>query len=85
VQLGVTSLTHGRLNQQTQVVHVRLPAQVCIASGKIIRDNATLRCKACKHPMIASEARGLVSCPLCHTPLASSDKARAAAPGVGQY
>ncbi len=43
--------------------------QVCVASGRIIRDNNLIRCKTCKHPMITAEARGCTSCPLCHAPI----------------
>ncbi|KAL6750533.1 intraflagellar transport protein [Haematococcus lacustris] len=57
--------------------------QVCVASGKIVRDAPVLRCKACKHPMILTESRGLVSCPLCHAALPPpGDKSRTN-PGPG--
>mmetsp|Transcript_8336 Transcript_8336/g.17822 ORF Transcript_8336/g.17822 Transcript_8336/m.17822 type:complete len:1276 (-) Transcript_8336:992-4819(-) len=51
--------------------------QVCVASGKIIRDANHIRCKTCKHPMITSEVRNRTTCPLCHAPLPPpGDKAR---------
>jgi len=46
--------------------------QVCVASGRIIRDNNYVRCKVCKHPMITAETRSSNSCPLCHAPLSSA-------------
>ncbi len=58
--------------------------QVCIASGRVIRDSNYFFCKACKHPMIIAESKGLVSCPLCHTALPPpGDKARQPLPTPG--
>lgn len=55
--------------------------QVCIASGRIIRDSNYFFCRTCKHPMIIAESKGLVACPLCHTALPPpGDKARSPAP-----
>lgn len=42
---------------------------VCVASGKIVGDLPHVRCKVCRHPILSSEARGLVACPLCHAAL----------------
>ncbi|CAD7700281.1 unnamed protein product [Ostreobium quekettii] len=47
----------------------RSKEQVCVASGKLLRDHNTLRCKVCRHPMIAAEVKGRTCCPLCHAPL----------------
>uniref|UniRef100_A0A7S0R8E2 Anaphase-promoting complex subunit 4 WD40 domain-containing protein n=1 Tax=Chlamydomonas leiostraca TaxID=1034604 RepID=A0A7S0R8E2_9CHLO len=64
--------------------------QVCVASGKIIKDGGYLRCKTCKHPMMTAEIRSASACPLCHAPLPPpGDKARqvhgapAQQPGLG--
>eukprot|EP00775_Hariotina_reticulata_P008215 gene8215-8407_t len=43
--------------------------QVCVASGKALRDAPWLRCKTCKHAMITAELGARRSCPLCHSPL----------------
>lgn len=43
--------------------------QVCLASGRTIRDEPKLRCKTCKHAMMAAELGDRKSCPLCHSPL----------------
>lgn len=51
--------------------------QVCVASGKIIKDVGYYRCKVCKHPMMVSEIRNASACALCHAPLPPpGDKAR---------
>jgi hypothetical protein len=55
------------------------PLQVCIASGRIIRDVPTLRCKVCRHSMAAAEVRARAACPLCHSDLYSSSGAAPAA------
>ncbi|GMH42155.1 hypothetical protein BSKO_10074 [Bryopsis sp. KO-2023] len=44
---------------------------VCVASGRIIRDSQSIRCKSCKHLMIAAEVLGRDACPLCHAVLPS--------------
>ncbi|KAG2494620.1 hypothetical protein HYH03_007139 [Edaphochlamys debaryana] len=43
--------------------------QICVASGRIVRDGNVLRCKCCKHLSITHELHGGTNCPLCHTPL----------------
>jgi hypothetical protein len=43
--------------------------QVCVASGKALRDAPWLRCKTCKHAMITAELSNRRACPLCHSPL----------------
>eukprot|EP00879_Flechtneria_rotunda_P028297 GHRR01030396.1.p1 GENE.GHRR01030396.1~~GHRR01030396.1.p1 ORF type:complete len:109 (+),score=25.07 GHRR01030396.1:630-956(+) len=48
--------------------------QVCVASGKALRDAPSVRCKTCKHSMIAAElAPQQHACPLCHGPLPSQE------------
>ena len=60
------------------------PPQVCIASGRIIKDSSCVRCKTCKHTMISSEIRSRTTCPLCHAMLPPpGDKARPAGIGSG--
>jgi hypothetical protein len=45
--------------------------QVCVASGKAIRDAGWQRCRRCRHAMITAElAPGQLACPLCHAALA---------------
>lgn len=46
-----------------------LPFQVCVASGKTLRDEPRLRCKTCKHAMMTMELGDRTSCPLCHSKL----------------
>ena len=58
----------------------RLP-QVCVASGRIIRDVPDIKCRVCRHSMIAAEVRARVACPLCHSELHTSGPAAAAAGG----
>uniref|UniRef100_A0A7S3VHU1 Anaphase-promoting complex subunit 4 WD40 domain-containing protein n=1 Tax=Dunaliella tertiolecta TaxID=3047 RepID=A0A7S3VHU1_DUNTE len=49
---------------------VRPKDQVCVASGEIITsDQPQIRCKVCKHSMLALEVRGCIACPLCHAAL----------------
>mmetsp|Transcript_38234 Transcript_38234/g.108060 ORF Transcript_38234/g.108060 Transcript_38234/m.108060 type:complete len:1242 (+) Transcript_38234:70-3795(+) len=43
--------------------------EVCVASGKTIREPNWVRCKTCKHPTILAELQGRISCPLCHAEL----------------
>jgi Zn finger protein HypA/HybF involved in hydrogenase expression len=43
--------------------------QVCVASGKAVRDAPWQRCKTCKRAMITAELAGRRSCPLCHSQL----------------
>jgi WD repeat-containing protein 35 len=43
--------------------------EVCVASGKTIRDPNHVRCKTCKHVSILGELKGRRSCPLCHSEL----------------
>ncbi len=45
--------------------------QVCVATGRIVRDVPTVRCKVCRHSMIAAEVRARAACPLCHSDLYS--------------
>lgn len=40
-----------------------------MASGRTLRDEPKLRCKLCKHAMIAAELGDRKCCPLCHSPL----------------
>ncbi|GFR48747.1 hypothetical protein Agub_g10705, partial [Astrephomene gubernaculifera] len=40
--------------------------QVCVASGRIVRDGNVVRCKTCKHLSITHELHGSSVCPLCH-------------------
>lgn len=47
--------------------------QVCVSSGRIIRDSNWVRCKICKHPMITAEVRNRRNCPLCHSTLPPID------------
>lgn len=47
----------------------RSKEEICIASGRIIRDTKATKCKQCKHAMITAEVRDRVSCPLCHAQL----------------
>ncbi|PNH02582.1 WD repeat domain-containing protein, partial [Tetrabaena socialis] len=53
--------------------------QVCVASGRIVRDGNVVRCKVCKHLSIIHELRGSAVCPLCHGVL----QLPAAGPGGG--
>ena len=46
--------------------------ELCVASGKIIKDPKWKRCRTCKHPMLLAELRGRRHCPLCHSPLADT-------------
>jgi hypothetical protein len=46
--------------------------QVCVATGRIIRDLPAVRCKVCRHSMVAAEVRARAACPLCHSDLYSS-------------
>ena len=43
--------------------------EICVASGRVIRDSKWKRCQTCKHPMLISEIKYRVHCPLCHAPL----------------
>ncbi|KAF6259424.1 intraflagellar transport protein [Scenedesmus sp. NREL 46B-D3] len=43
--------------------------QVCVASGKAVRDAPRQRCKTCRRAMITAELSGRRSCPLCHSQL----------------
>ncbi len=43
--------------------------QVCVASGRIVRDGNVVRCRTCKHLSITHELRGNTVCPLCHSAL----------------
>jgi hypothetical protein len=43
--------------------------QVCVASGRTLRGEPKVRCKTCKHYMVAAELGDRKSCPLCHSPL----------------
>jgi hypothetical protein len=43
--------------------------QVCVATGRTIKDEPKLRCRTCKHAMIAAELGDRTSCPLCHSSL----------------
>lgn len=43
--------------------------QVCVASGRTLRDEPKVRCRTCKHSMIAAELGDRRACPLCHSPL----------------
>jgi hypothetical protein len=45
------------------------PVQVCVASGRTLRDEPKVRCRTCKHSMIAAELGDRRACPLCHSPL----------------
>lgn len=57
--------------------------QVCVASGRIIKDNSSVRCKTCKHSMISSEIRNRTTCPLCHAMLPPpGDKSRSGGGGA---
>jgi hypothetical protein len=44
-------------------------SQVCVASGKAVRDAPWQRCKTCKRAMITAELGARRSCPLCHCQL----------------
>ena len=46
--------------------------EVCVASGRTVRDPNHVRCKTCKHVSILSELGARRSCPLCHAELPSS-------------
>ena len=52
--------------------------QVCVATGRIIRDLPAVRCKVCRHSMVAAEVRARAACPLCHSDLYSSGGSAAA-------
>lgn len=43
--------------------------QVCVASGKAVRDAPWQRCKTCKRAMITAELGARRCCPLCHSQL----------------
>eukprot|EP00955_Chlamydomonas_euryale_P056295 356375-Chlamydomonas_euryale.AAC.12 len=71
---------------------------VCVASGRLVtKDMPQLRCKTCKHVMIAAEVRMQVACPLCHAllpppgdkaregTLPKASSARHGAPSAGAY
>ena len=45
--------------------------EICVASGKVIRDSKWKRCKRCKHPMLLVELKHRIHCPLCHASLVS--------------
>eukprot|EP00878_Enallax_costatus_P005934 GHUV01006225.1.p3 GENE.GHUV01006225.1~~GHUV01006225.1.p3 ORF type:complete len:113 (+),score=37.70 GHUV01006225.1:468-806(+) len=49
--------------------------QVCVATGKVLRDAPSVRCKTCKHSMIAAEMGGKRACPLCHGSVQPDGKA----------
>uniref|UniRef100_A0A061SDB5 Wd repeat-containing protein 35 isoform x2 n=1 Tax=Tetraselmis sp. GSL018 TaxID=582737 RepID=A0A061SDB5_9CHLO len=49
--------------------------EVCVASGKTIRDNNWVRCKTCKHPSMITELGSRRSCPLCHAQLPNAPPA----------
>ena len=53
--------------------------QLCVATGRALPDAGWLRCRRCRHAMIAAEVAARASCPLCHAPLAEA----AAAPRAG--
>ena len=57
--------------------------EICVASGRVIRDSKWRRCATCKHPMLLAELKYRMHCPLCHSSLKEVTKeARAAAPAV---
>ena len=43
--------------------------EICIASGRTIKDSKWIRCDTCKHSMLLMEIKGLKHCPLCHASL----------------
>lgn len=45
------------------------PPQVCVASGRSLRDAQHVRCKTCRHGILSSELPGRAACPLCHAAL----------------
>ena len=47
-----------------------MPTQVCVASGKLIKDLASaVCCKTCKQYTSSAERQEKDICALCHTPL----------------
>ncbi|GAX81565.1 hypothetical protein CEUSTIGMA_g8993.t1 [Chlamydomonas eustigma] len=82
------TMTKKGLNGKNPVVDALLEdlggnkEQVCVASGRIIKDGNTVRCKTCKHSMIVTEVRGRETCPLCHALLpVPGEKSRTALGG----
>lgn len=60
---------------QSHVTFWCLPVQVCVASGKLIKDMSTaVCCKTCKQYTSYAERQDKDICALCHTqlPLGSS-------------
>lgn len=61
--------SHDHLKGRILADLARSKEEICIASGRIIRDAKAIKCKQCKHAMISAEVRDRLSCPLCHSRL----------------
>jgi len=46
--------------------------EICVASGRVIRDSKWKRCGTCKHPLLLAELHQRAHCPLCHASLVSN-------------
>ncbi|KAF8068393.1 Wdr35 [Scenedesmus sp. PABB004] len=58
--------------------------QVCVASGKAVRDAPAVRCRTCKHAAIVTELAGQRACPLCHSALPEGAAGRSGGRGPKQ-